>query len=273
MSVSKNYIEEFAMSDKFKEMLKSMVPAFFMNLALTILSYVQQHSLQTINRNLDKNLTDKMIKIIGDPKILVYLSAGALPNAHTEGLTPTLYYNKLLQKMLTQKEMYAVLCHEYGHFKEYHIYKRVLGGLVIGVGLSTLITYLQRESKGVFKIVMQLAAALLPGAVVKLLLSQPEEYVADSYAAKYRLGNELGNALHKLELFQRQAMCVNPNSPVCDMLLKQSPEVSTHPDIKKRIERLRYSKEVAAAVQNKNPSFTEKIGNLFKRKAVEEIKK
>ena len=194
-----------------------------------------------INRmkELDKYLTDKMRNLIKDENIEVYSLKMGIPNAFNRG-TSTLYYTVPIKKLLTEKQLMSILCHEYGHYKEKHVFKQLVGSITIGVGTVSLIYYLIREKHlnevvGMFLLIL---SPMLNKQISNMLLSRPEEYIADSYATKYGLGKELIDSFKKLQKVQKRLICKKIGNKQCDLKLRQIGALGTHPSFKNRIENI-----------------------------------
>lgn len=274
-NASKKYIEEQIIDEQiidegFLDYLKSIniVGTVLVHLTVAVVMMLAHHKKTLRNSRLNPNLTKKMIDLIGDNKIEVYRTIGAVPNACTEGVSPNLYYNQALSDMLTEPEMIGVLCHEYGHYKEKHIIKRMLGGLTIGIGINVFLGYF--KAKGFFAFLLNILNKILPNTIANLLLSQPEEYVADSYAIKYGYKKELISSLRKLENFAQHAACLDPNTHECEKKMETAARYSTHPSVKNRVEKLMASKEVQVIAASDNPSFISKMISSLRNKFSQE---
>lgn len=260
-NTTKNYVSE-VLNEELSFII--WVPLLVFTLVFLILRSVAGHSYILKIRKFDPKRTTLMKEFLKDDTVEVYMVPDKLPNAFTEGYTPTMYYTEGLSKILTQKEEMAVYCHEYGHYKEHHIIKQNVGFMGITLALAVLLHYLLK--KGLNSWLAIILYYLVPQELANRLLSKPEEYVADSYAFKYGLGRELASALKKMEAVFRGLICQNFDETQCDRIMQDAAKSSTHPATKDRIDRLMKSKPIAALMSISNPSLLTKAFSLIKNK-------
>jgi STE24 endopeptidase len=152
------------------------------------------------------------------------------------------FFDTLLSR-LAPAEVEAVLAHELGHFKRYHVWKRVAWLFLASLALLALLGYVigepwfyaglgvDRRSTALalvlFFMVVPVFTFLL--APIGSVYSRKHEYEADAYAARHASGEDLVRALVKL--YQDNAATLTPD-PV------HSAFYDSHPPAALRIARL-----------------------------------
>jgi len=207
-------------------------------------------------------LADRLAVQYGVPRPRVYVSPDPSPNAFATGRNPShaaICVNQGLLRILDERELYAVLAHEFGHVHN----RDILISSVVAVlaGAITMIANLaqwtmwmggsDRDSRGsnplgLIGLLLTIILAPLAATLVQLAVSRSREYEADATGARVS-GDPLAlaSALRRLESIDR----VNP-SPVAQPAFAHlyivnplagggfSSLFSTHPPVEERIRRL-----------------------------------
>jgi Zn-dependent protease with chaperone function len=197
---------------------------------------------------LDKNMSDKVAKLVNDDTVRVYSIKDKEYNAFNFG-NSSLVYSSGLASGITEEELTAVLLHEYGHYINKDSIKQniVMGiseffrlniviNLCIAVGINTIeamhgrivgitfITYLLGN---------ELGAAFLK-IFENMFFNRRHEYRADKFSKNLGYGKQLASALTKIENKIKELHCKNLTVEQCNILLKPS-VLDEHPETRKRI--------------------------------------
>ena len=207
-------------------------------------------------------IADRLAVQYGVPKPRVYVSPDPTPNAFATGRNPkhaAIAVNEGLLRILDEREVYAVLAHEFGHVHN----RDILISSVVAVlaGAITMIANLaqwtmwmggsDRDGRGsnplgLIGLLLTIVLAPLAAMLVQLAVSRSREYEADATGARVS-GDPLAlaSALRKLESIDR-----NHPSPVAQPAFAHlyivnplagggfSSLFSTHPPVEERIRRL-----------------------------------
>ena len=209
-------------------------------------------------------IVDEVSAMAGMPKPKVYIMQNDAPNAFATGRNAThaaIAVTTGIMRILDDRELTAVLGHELGHIRNHDILVSAIAvtiGAAIGF-LPWLLFFGFGRSRGIFGIVALLATWILApmaAGLIRAALSRTREYGADETGAQItHTPLALARALEKLETYS-QARPMNVNPAVSHLFIvnplksKQKREggdmvmglfgntFSTHPPIKKRVERL-----------------------------------
>jgi heat shock protein HtpX len=207
-------------------------------------------------------IADRLAIQYGVPKPRVYVSPDPTPNAFATGRNPkhaAIAVNEGLLRILDERELYAVLAHEFGHVHN----RDILISSVVAVlaGAITMIANLaqwtmwmggsDRDGRGsnplgLIGLLVTIILAPLAATLVQLAVSRSREYEADATGARVS-GDPLAlaSALRKLESIDSR----HP-SPVAQPAFAHlyivnplaggglSTLFSTHPPVEERIRRL-----------------------------------
>jgi heat shock protein HtpX len=200
-------------------------------------------------------IAENLSQRAGLPMPRVAIVPDQTPNAFATGRNPehaVVAVTEGIMRALSRPELEAVLAHEVGHVKNRDILigslAAVLSMAIMFISNSALRMSRGRNSRQTNPLLGLVAAILAPIAatILQMAISRSREYMADTFAAKITGRPEhLVSALEKLSLHNKKVpmqraetatahlMIVNPLSGASLASL-----FSTHPPIKKRIERL-----------------------------------
>ncbi len=210
-------------------------------------------------------IVDEVTAMAGMPKPKVYIMQNDAPNAFATGRNAkhaAIAVTTGIMRILDDRELTAVLGHELGHIRNHDILVSAIAvtiGAAIGF-LPWLLLFGFGRSRGIFGIIALLATLILApmaAAMIRMALSRTREYGADETGAQItHTPLALASALQKLET-SSQARPMNVNPAVSHLFIvnplnsKQKREAggmvmgffgsetfSTHPPVKKRVERL-----------------------------------
>ena len=209
-------------------------------------------------------IVDEVTAMAGMPKPKVYLMQNDAPNAFATGRNAkhaAIAVTTGIMRILDDRELTAVLGHELGHIRNRDILVSAIAvtiGAAIGF-LPWLLFFGFGRSRGIFGIVALLATWILApmaAGLIRAALSRTREYGADETGAQItRTPLSLARALEKLETYsQARPMNVNPAvshlfivNPLSSKQKRGGGDMvmglfgnsfSTHPPIKKRVEKL-----------------------------------
>ncbi len=209
-------------------------------------------------------IVEEVAELAGVPKPRVYVIQNESPNAFATGRNPqhaVVAVTTGIRRILTDRELRAVIGHEIGHVKN----REILTG-TIAATLAGAISYLQtmllwgtllgggRDREGQGNIMIALVATIvgaLAATILQMTLSRTREFAADKSGAEYTHDPEsLASALGKLQTgVQIRPMAVtNAGAKATASLYIVNPFrgtkgfsnlFSTHPPVEERIKRLR----------------------------------
>jgi len=241
MYISEKYVKENI------NVIISVLNAVMMLLMFTLLPKMTRNNIIS-KRKLNEKYTKKFKDILKDNDVKVYEILNKEPNAFVFEEIPSLNYTTGLVKLLNEKEMVAVLLHEYGHHHGNHISQlnqknktTIFSGFILAVITSLLSTFVPL----LYVIYLQFLVFLgYIGAeqTKQLPTGRKWEYYSDSFATKKGYGRELISALKKVEEFIRKKICedssINPKSQQCSVLMSNLYKNDEHPELKDRIENI-----------------------------------
>lgn len=205
-------------------------------------------------------IVEDVAMLAGVPKPRVYVVQNESPNAFATGRDPqhaAVAVTTGIQRILTERELRAVIGHEIGHVKNRDILISSVAATIAGA-----ISYLQtmlfwssmiggRRNGGniLFAFVAAMIAALA-AAILQMAISRTREFAADRSGAEYTNDPEaLASALAKLHNgVQMRPMPQNAGTEATASLYIVHPFrageglsrlFSTHPPVEERIKRLR----------------------------------
>lgn len=208
-------------------------------------------------------IVEEVAVLAGVPKPRVYVVQNESPNAFATGRNPehaVVAVTTGIRRILTDRELRAVIGHEIGHVKNRDILTGTIAATMAGA-ISYLQTMLfwgamfgggRRDGQG--NIMIALAATVvgaLAATILQMTLSRTREYAADKSGAEYTHDPEaLASALSKLHtgVQMRPMSEENAGAKATASLYIVNPFrgsrglanlFSTHPPVEERIKRLR----------------------------------
>ena len=210
-------------------------------------------------------IVDEVSAMAGMPKPKVYVMQNDAPNAFATGRNANhaaVAVTTGIMRILDDRELTAVLGHELAHIRNHDILVSAIAvtiGAAIGF-LPWLLFFGFGRSRGMFGIVVMLVSWILApmaAGLIRAALSRTREYGADETGAQItHTPLALASALQKLETYSKaRPMNVNPAvshlfivNPLSSKQKRESGGMvmgffgsetfSTHPPVKKRVERL-----------------------------------
>jgi heat shock protein HtpX len=205
-------------------------------------------------------MVEEVAQLAGVPKPKVFVIENESPNAFATGRNPehaVVAVTTGIRRILTDRELRAVIGHEIGHVKNRDILTASIAATIAGA-----ISYLQtmlifgamfggRDREGGGGVIMALGATIigaLVAGILQMAISRTREYAADASGAEYTNDPEgLASALGKLHNgVQMRPMEPTPGTEATSALYIMHPFrggglgnlFSTHPPIEERIKRL-----------------------------------
>jgi heat shock protein HtpX len=206
-------------------------------------------------------IVEEVALLAGIPKPKVFVVQNESPNAFATGRNPehaVVAVTTGIQRILTDRELRAVIGHEVGHVKNRDILTSSIAATVAGA-ISYIQTMLMwgallggRDRNGGNILVVFLASmvAALAAGILQMAISRTREYAADKSGAEYTRDPEsLASALAKLHNgVQMRPMEQKAGTEATSSLYIVHPFrgggglgnlFSTHPPVEERIKRLR----------------------------------
>jgi heat shock protein HtpX len=205
-------------------------------------------------------IVEEVAILAGVPKPKVYIVQNESPNAFATGRNPqhaVVAVTTGIQRILTDRELRAVIGHEIGHVKNRDILIGTVAATIAGA-----ISYIQtmliwgslfgggRDRNGGFMAIIAAVVAALAAAMLQMAVSRTREFQADKSGAEYVHDPEsLASALAKLHNgVQVRPMPQSAGAEATSSLYIMYPFrmegglsslFSTHPPVEERIKRLR----------------------------------
>ena len=205
----------------------------------------------------------EVVKLTGLPMPKVYVIPSEQSNAFATGRSPkhaVVAATEGILKILNEKELEAVIAHEFGHIRNRDILISTIVGTIAGVisyigamaRWSAIFGGNRDDNRGGNLISLLILGILTPliATLIQLAISRSREYLADETGAKtVKDGNALADALEKIE----KNIDINPlrfGSTATAHLFISNPFRNTsflslfmtHPSTKSRAEKLRKMK-------------------------------
>jgi len=236
--------------------------SYFFSHKIVLWMYKAKEAKQSEQPKLYKAVKD-VTRLTGLPMPKVYIIPSNSPNAFATGRNPknaVVAATEGILKILSEKELEAVIAHEFGHIKNRDILISTIVGTIAGVisyvgamaRWSAILGGNRDNDRGGNIISLLILGILTPliATLIQLAISRSREYLADETGAKtIKDGHALADALEKIE----KNIDVNPmrfGSTATAHLFISNPFRNasflslfmTHPSTKSRTEKLRKMK-------------------------------
>ena len=236
--------------------------SYFFSHKIVLWMYKAKEAKQSEQPKLYKAVKD-VTRLTGLPMPKVYIIPSNSPNAFATGRNPknaVVAATEGILKILSEKELEAVIAHEFGHIKNRDILISTIVGTIAGVisyvgamaRWSAILGGNRDNDRGGNIISLLILGILTPliATLIQLAISRSREYLADETGAKtIKDGHALADALEKIE----KNVDVNPmrfGSTATAHLFISNPFRNasflslfmTHPSTKSRTEKLRKMK-------------------------------
>jgi len=197
----------------------------------------------------NKSLSDKLFEVTGKRYPVKVLEEKS-PNAFCfGGIGSTVFVTSGLLQMCNQREQIAVCLHEVGHITNLDEIKSLLtsgGSLgIAGYICIKMISFTEKNTSikksALLRFVTLWCIGILFLVMWKtpgIILAKLHEYRADKYAVQFGYGNDLANALQKLQDWVENEWKKQSPGAVSKFFRKLDELLDDHPEMKKRIERL-----------------------------------
>jgi len=182
----------------------------------------------------DKPLTDKINAILNSGnRWVVHRFPDKSPNAFALGMGRHVFVTDGLIKLLSERELEAVLLHEVHHNKNKDTYKQ----LAYKHSFFYLIAFLALSTNSFpLAILVFLLLTRVNDIAHARLLGRRAEAKADRHAVEHGYAKDLISALEKIDNFVKQQMRKKPCGKICQIERKLSEMIDEHPTTKKRVE-------------------------------------
>jgi hypothetical protein len=227
--------------------------------------------IDNLDKEYDKKFSNKLSEITGE-EVIIYKVYKNDVNAFTLAKKDdyTFYYYTGLKKMinLTDKEIIAILLHEFGHCKENHgpitnrklFINSMLMAIVSGIIYNAPIAHFTENP--LLMIYSLLANFLFFGGYAKGKTNRSLRWTesdADQYPVKYGYKKEFLSALIKMKKYVYKEVCKGISESECDKKMEEMFYWDIHPSLKDRIDTISKS---LTKIFNLTLSFV-KTGNIL----------
>lgn len=190
-------------------------------------------------------IVEELSKKAGIPKPKVYLMKSPYPNAFATGRNPknsVIVITEGLLRSLDKDEIKAVIGHEISHIKNYDILISTIAAVIAGM-IGFLVRFIfwgfGRERERGPEIFLLIFVPLL-ALLIRLAISRQREYLADEESCKITGNPEaMISALEKISGYKYYVNPGHAHMFIHNPLPSILELFSTHPPIRKRIERIR----------------------------------
>lgn len=211
------------------------------SLLVTFFTYVSMSS-EAKSMSVDKTLSNQINEILGSSKWRVHVlddGKQSQPNAFSLGFGKDIFITSSLVKMLTTREIIAVLLHEVYHSQAKHTVK----GTFVKFPFVYLmyVAIIASVSASVFLAVgLFLLLNSIPEMMLNIFVSKKMEMNSDKFAIKYGYGKDLISALDKIENYIKTISKSKPECTgvMCKFVSKINNILSSHPEYNKRVENI-----------------------------------
>ena len=256
----KEYIQEELTDTFLLGALSASVTMIFFEAATEIINYYKNMTRLTREIKTDKTtkidqvLTKKLRDITGDQTIEVL--EAKLPNKEANAFnlaTPHLFYTTELKKELkSERELIAILLHEYAHYKMKHSQKMVVGSILLGstfkmtllsLGniffISTGMLYMTIPFNILFRIISFVIPKNSANMILTYMFSHSQEFKSDEFTKKYGYDKELVAVFKRWDLKTRRKICAKiKDKDMCEKAIRSMHKYVEHPSFGDRVDRL-----------------------------------
>ena len=237
MSIDK-YLQEIQ-----KERIQEIEPVTLISLGVGAILVVKQivmffvaASLARSQAKVETKLSKKINTILEtDNKYIVYKTEDLVPNAYATGGND-IFITKGLTKLLSEKEVDAVILHEVYHNKAKHIQKELAVKSPFYFLIGTVSATAALTALPILGFLMYFISTNVLSVSLRRIMGRRQEVNADEYAVKYGYGNELISALNKIEVLIKRFESTQQCDGVCQLVRKIDETLDEHPPFKKRVE-------------------------------------
>ncbi|RLD66647.1 MAG: hypothetical protein DRI84_04335 [Bacteroidetes bacterium] len=237
---------------------------FLIELGLALMMAALMAKSVKTNLKLTKTLNDYLKD---GNKWKVHLVKEKIPNAFVI-MGKHIFITTGLEKILTERELMAVMLHELHHLKNNDVLKTVIGKHSLGgILLGACALFGGAASVAVGLILYMIFGMAFINIMMNRLLGRRQEIKADNYAVKFGYADELVSALNKLEKVFNKLKAQMRQGKDCGKLCKLGEKINEkmdeHPPLKQRTEQILKKKETWAVAMTK--PFTGIRKFLFKQ--------
>jgi hypothetical protein len=227
-----------------------------------LLTFLMTMGLMKSSRR-EKNLENKLSKIIKE-NIKIFLIKDPIPNAFCI-IKPVIFITESLVDILNEREIIAVLIHEYAHIKNKDVIKTMMA---TNGFIALLLVVLTAISGPALSIVSVLYFVCRNVGVDRIIFGKTYgrkfEKRSDALTVKYGYGQDIISALTKLEGYIGKIEAKRPCGTMCNLEKKLGAWIDEHPSLKERIENvLKNEKDVEMLMGD--ASYSEKASHLKSR--------
>lgn len=211
-------------------------------LLITVLSFF-------IGSHISPSLTKSIQAATGESKWKVRVFEISTPNAFALAIGfNSLFITRGLVKMLTEREITAVLLHEVSHSRSLDSLQS-LGGKV---GLPVLLMTVGIRSRNEVLTMLGAVCMLFLPVFLNITLGRYLEKKSDIYTTKFGYGNDLVSALRKLEDYIKKKEAKEKCGRICGFIKRLSRSFDEHPETEERIKEILHNQKVQDALNRKS---------------------
>ena len=209
--------------------------------------------------------SDKLTKLFQSTKIPssnfeVYVIKNDSPNAFVMPFTgPKAFITTGLIKQLTDREIVAIMCHEYFHYSNNHNFKLLLQkSFVLEFTFIFMFWSGMINLQSFIRIIIFWICEYILQTPFNLLFGRKWEYDSDAFATQQGYGKELASGLTKISI-EDEKHKKNCNG-LCYILMSIDKFCRVHPDTKDRIRKVleesRVQKDMKSLLMSSQPMTT-----------------
>lgn len=214
----------------------------------------------------DPKYTKRLNDILSEKRWHVHIYPDPNPNAFAIG-GDNVFMTTGLKKILTPREIEAILLHEAFHNKDLHIWKKVAyeSAFTYLIAFVSITTIVATGGLPFLGFLIGFLMKNLSNIAYARIVGRRHEIKADEYAVKYGYANELASSLTKLENLMRKMQSKYICNKVCQFERKISEAIDEHPPFKKRVEIiLKKAEELDKAMSGGVKALSKFVLGVFK---------